>query len=348
MTNKSIGLIGYGLAGSAFHAPLIASTPGLDLSVIVTSDAKRAAAATALYPDVRIAANIEQLWEDAPDAVVVATPNASHAPIAGDAISRGIAVVIDKPMALSSGEAGALIYEAKIQGVPLTVFQNRRWDGDFLTVSDLVKSGELGAISRFESRFERWRPEVSKRWREQSSPAEGGGLLFDLGAHLLDQAVALFGIVASVYAEVDTTRAGSQTDDDVFIALTHESGTRSHLWMSATAADPGPRFRVLGTAGAYTSYGLDVQEGALRAGELPGPGWGEVPEANWGTLHGGDAPVAHPTVPGNYPAFYQEFAECLINGGPVPVNPAEAVSTLRLIEAARISSEAKSVVDMDW
>src|SRR5262249_42471240 len=154
-------------------------------------------------------------------------------------------------------------------GVLLTVFQNRRWDGDFLTVRQLLGSGQLGTVARFESRFERWRPKLSGGWRESGDPEDAGGLLYDLGSHLVDQALLLFGAVTQIYAELDARRAGSRTDDDTFVALTHESGVRSHLWMSAVAAEPGPRFRIFGNEAAFTKYGLDVQEAALREGGDP-------------------------------------------------------------------------------
>lgn len=339
------GIIGYGLAGSVFHAPLIAATAGLELSVIVTSDPVRADQARALYPGVRIAATVEQLWQDAPDLVVIATPNTSHGPLATEAISRRVAVVVDKPLAISSREAAELVGLAEFSQVPLTIFQNRRWDGDFLTVAGLVESGELGKIARFESRFERWRPQPSGGWRENVSPAEGGGLLFDLGAHVIDQALQLFGPVRDVYAEVDQTRPTATTDDDVFVALTHQSGTRSHLFMSAVAADLGPRFRVLGTKAGYRVAGLDVQEAALRAGQLPGPGWGAVPHAHWGVISGSESPRPVPTVPGDYPAFYRQLAAALRGNADVPVNPNDAVTTLRIIESARESANTRSVIN---
>jgi predicted dehydrogenase len=343
----AVGLIGYGLAGQAFHAPLIAATPELRLASIVTSDSDRAASARTRYPDSDVVDSVDRLWRTRPDLVVIATTNVSHEPLALEAIARGVAVVVDKPLALSTGQAGGLIAAAQAGSVPLTVFQNRRWDGDFLTVRDLMEFDAFGAVSRFESRFERFRPTPKGGWRERTSPQEGGGILFDLGSHIIDQAVALFGPVLDVYAEVDTTRPDASTDDDVFVALNHANGVRSHLFASATAADLGPRFRVLGTRAGYHVYGLDVQETALRSGAVPGLNWGTYPESTWGVLTDAHTSRAVPTKNGDYPAFYAQLADALQHGSALPVDPADAVTTLRIIEAARRSSTTHTVVPLD-
>ena len=343
---KDVVIIGYGLAGSVFHAPIIAATPGLRLAGIVTKSDERIAQAQDSYGDIEVFATTDELWRNmTPDLVVVATPNITHAPIALEAIRHGVAVVVDKPLAISSAEAADVVAEAKAHDVLLTVFQNRRWDGDFLTVKQLLNSDALGTVCRFESRFERWRPTLKGGWRESSGPAQGGGLLFDLGSHLIDQAVNLFGEVSDVYAEVDTRRVGATSDDDVFVALTHRNGVRSHLYASAVAADLGPRFRVLGTGGAYVTYGLDPQEAALRAGRSPGPGWGQVAEDEWGTISGTETRQLE-TAAGDYPEFYRRLAAALIAGSPPPVDANDAVNTLRLIEAASRSSRNREVVEL--
>ena len=200
---------------------------------------------------------------------MIATPNKSHLPLGLAALEAGLAVVVDKPLALNAAEARSLVDAAAERGLMLTAFQNRRWDGDFLTLRRLLGANELGRVHRFESRFERWRPQLGDGWRERTPAAEGGGLLLDLGSHLVDQAVQLFGPVRELYAEVDARHEGAVADDDVFLALEHESGVRSHLWASVLAADPGPRFRVLGDRAAFVKHGLDVQEEALRAGRSP-------------------------------------------------------------------------------
>jgi scyllo-inositol 2-dehydrogenase (NADP+) len=344
-----VALIGYGLAGAAFHAPLIATTPGMRLHSIVTRDPERRAAAARAHPDARLVDTADALWLLAReiDLVVVATPNRTHIPLARAALDAGLGVVVDKPFAPTATEARALIEDARRRKLLLTVFQNRRWDGDFLTVRRLVTEGVLGDVFRFESRFERWRPTPKGGWRDRADPAEAGGLLYDLGSHLIDQALTLLGHVTAVYAELDRRRAGVESDDDAFVALTHASGARSHLAMSAVAAQPGPRFRVLGARGAYVKFGLDVQEEALRRGERPGGArWGEEPRAQWGSLGAGEAVEAVPTVHGNYPAFYAGVARALRDGGPPPVDPNDAAAALDVIAGAQRSSADKSVVSI--
>jgi predicted dehydrogenase len=254
-----------------------------------------------------------------------------------------LAVVVDKPLSATVTDALRLKEAAAVRGVPVTVFQNRRWDGDFLTVSDLVERGALGSVHRFESRFERWRPQVSAAWRESPDPADAGGVLYDLGSHLIDQALALFGSVTSVYAELRNQRPGARVDDDAFVALTHRSGVVSHLWASLVAADAGPRMRVLGTTGAFVKFGLDVQEDQLRRGEDPNSaGWGSEPSDRWGRLAIGPENRTVPTVPGRYQRFYELVVAALSGEGPLPVELDEAITSLRVIEAARKSAQDES------
>jgi predicted dehydrogenase len=340
-----VGLIGYGLAGSSFHAPFIAVTPGLQLAAIVTSNPDRQKQARQDHPDARVVAAADELWgmRDL-DLIVVASPNRTHVPLARAAVDAGLAVVVDKPLAATATEAAQLIAEAERRGVPLAVFQNRRWDGDFLTVRRLLQNDQLGRVLRFESRFERWRPEPKPGWRELAAPEEAGGLLYDLGSHLVDQALVLFGPADSVYAELDRRRAGVEVDDDTFVALSHASGVRSHLFMSTVAAQSGPRMRVLGTRAAYTKFGLDVQEQALRAGQRPDRAdWGAEQESNWGQIGCGPDVRSVRTEPGAYQAFYSGIVLAL-RGGPLPVDPHDAVAALRVLEAARVSSTERSVV----
>jgi predicted dehydrogenase len=331
-----VGLVGYGLAGEWFHAPLIAATPGLELASVVTSNTERAERARARHPEAEVLERSEQLW-GGHDLIVVATSNRAHVPVALAALEAGNPVVVDKPLAASAADGRRLKEEAEARSLMLAVFHNRRWDGDFLTVRRLVDETALGGVQRFESRFERWRPDVrADAWRERADPEEAGGVLFDLGSHLIDQALVLFGEVESVYAEVDRRRPGAEVDDDVFLALSHRSGVRSHLWMSQTAAQPGPRLHVLGQKAAYVKWGLDVQEGALRAGALPGgPDWGREPPEAWGTLGAGDDTRLIETEPGDYTAFYRGVVEALREEAPPPVGAADAVRVLELIETAR-------------
>jgi predicted dehydrogenase len=338
-----VGLIGYGLAGRVFHAPLIAATPDLRLSAVVTRDPERRVMLQAEHPGAAALDTPDQLWARVADldVVVVATPNRTHVPLARAALQAGLPVVVDKPLAPTSADARALAAEARARGLLLTVFQNRRWDGDFLTVRRLLGEGALGAVRRFESRFERWVPVRKGGWKERGEPEEAGGLLFDLGAHLIDQASLLFGRALAVYAELDRRRPGAAADDDAFVALTHVSGVRSHLWMSKVAAQRGPRFRVLGERAAFTKFGLDVQEPALAAGGVPGtPGWGEEPPELWGRLGVDDATREVRSDAGCYQRFYGGLAAALRGAGPTPVDPEDAIATLEIIEAARSSAEA--------
>jgi predicted dehydrogenase len=345
-----VGLLGYGLAGSVFHGPLIAATPDLRLAAIVTSDPARAARARADHPGAAIVARPDDLWSIAGelDLVVVATPNRTHVPLALAALEAGLAVVVDKPVAPSATEGRRVLAAARELGHPLTVFQNRRWDGDFLTIRRLRAAGDLGRVSRFESRFERWRPVIEAGFRESGAAEDAGGVLFDLGAHLIDQALQLFGPVTTVYAEADRRRVGALVDDDAFVALTHASGTHSHLWMSAATAQLGPRFRVLGDKAGYTKVGLDVQEDALAGGARPGdPGFGEDAPENWGLLgsEGDVRPV--PTEQGRYDAFYAGVVAAVRDGGPMPVDAADSVRVVELIEAAHRSAATGETVHVD-
>ncbi len=338
MDELNVAIIGFGLAGSVFHAPLIASTPGLRLAAVSTSDPQRATAA-ARFGNVAVHPNASELFDAHPDLdlAVIATPNIAHAGGARDAIERGIAVVVDKPMALNAIEAAELVDMADEARVPLTVFQNRRWDGDYLTVKKLMADGAFGRVTRVESRFERWRPTPKGGWRENLPPEQGGGILLDLGAHLIDQAIALCGPVDDVYAEVGSVREGLTTDDDAFVALQHANGSHSHLWMSAVAADLGPRFRVLGTTGGFHVDGLDGQEQALRDGELPSqtPNWGD--DGRTGVLTGIEDEQQVALLPGDYPNFYAQVEQALRGNAPMPVDPRDAVEVLAIIEQARAS-----------
>jgi predicted dehydrogenase len=341
-----VGLLGYGTGGAVFHAPLIASTPGLRLDSVVTRNPERRAAVHTDHPDATVLDDADQLW-DRVDLVVVATPDATHVPLATRAVDAGVPVVVDKPLALTAADGAALVEHARRREVLLTSFQNRRWDGDFRTVRHLVDEGALGDVHRFESRFERWRPTPKPGWRESGTAQESGGILADLGSHLVDQAVQLFGPVSTVYGEVDVRRGGAALDDDAFVALTHENGTRSHLWMSAVAGQLGPRFRVLGGRSAYTKYGLDPQEDALRAGRRPGTGdWGTEPPERWGLLGAGDDVHPVETLPGAYQEFYAGVRDALRGEAPPPVDPHDSVAVLRILEAARESARAGAAVDL--
>ncbi|MFI8517201.1 Gfo/Idh/MocA family oxidoreductase [Streptomyces sp. NPDC085481] len=342
-----VGLVGYGLAGSVFHAPLIAASPDLVLDTVTTGNPERAAQARAEHPGVRVDDSPEALWAraDELDLVVVASPNKTHVPIATAALEAGLPVVVDKPLAGTAADARTLAALADERGLLLSVFQNRRWDNDFRTLRSLIAEGALGEVQRFESRFERWRPQLKGGWRESGAPEEIGGLLYDLGSHVVDQALVLFGPAVRVYAESDVRRPGATADDDTFLAITHANGVRSHLWVSATTAQLGPRFRVLGSTAGYVKYGLDPQEAALREGLRPEPGavWGLEPEGVWGRIGSGESPLTGggapvETLPGDYPAYYTAVAAALRGTGENPVTAREAAAALDVLEAAKRSA----------
>lgn len=324
--------------------------PGLALASVVTSNPERADRARAAHPGVAVLPDADALFAqaDSHDLVVVAAPNREHVPLGLAAVGAGLHLVVDKPLAASVADAQRLADAAAERGVVASVFHNRRWDGDFLTLRRLLSEGSLGEPVRLESRFDRWRPEVSdEAWREGAEPEDAGGVLFDLGPHLIDQALDLLGPGRALYAEVRRVRPGAEVDDDVFLALEHASGARSHLWATMVAAQPGPRLRALGSRAAYVKWGLDVQEQALRAGVRPGdPGFGHEPREAWGLL--GTEEHAEPveTEPGRYVAFYEGVERAIRLGEPAPVPLGAGIATLRAIEAARASSAQGVVVPL--
>jgi predicted dehydrogenase len=337
MSSPRVGVIGYGLAGRVFHAPLIEAEEGLELAVIVTADAERAAAAAAKYPSVAVLDSPDAMLATGVDVVVIAAPTPRHVEIAERTIGGGIATVVDKPLAVRAADALRLVEQAEQRNVLLTVFQNRRWDGDFLSVRRLVEDGALGEVWRFESRFEWISSRARPEWKVATAGREGGGVAYDLGVHLLDQAIALFGPVGDVYGELNVRRSGGVNDDDAFIAITHTNGIRSHLAMASLVAQRGFRFRVLGSAGAYTKWGLDPQEKQLGAGVVPTDAeYGREPAESWGLIgrDGDTRPV--PTGQGAYPEFYRRLALALDGRGEVPVRPRDAIEPIRIIEELHV------------
>jgi scyllo-inositol 2-dehydrogenase (NADP+) len=331
-------IIGYGLSGRIFHASFIAANPRFSIEVISTSDPARRAQASQDHPRAEIVGSPEELLAQTFDLVVLASPAHVHLEQGLSALASGAALVIDKPFAASVAEAEQLIAAAASAALPLMVFQNRRWDGDFLTVRKLLADGALGKVHRFESTFERWSPQVRERWQDTTTTSQGAGIVFDLGSHLVDQALQLFGPAALTAAELSIVRPGSVSADEAFLSLLHDSGTRSHLTMSRFATQSGPRFRVLGSAAGYMVYGLDGQEPALKAGASPADAdFGVMPEDAWGTLgiEGSDAPpVRVPTERGAYAGFYEGVAATLRDGAKPPVEPGDALATLRIIAGA--------------
>lgn len=329
-------VVGFGVSGRVFHAPLIAADPGYSLDAIVTTDPERAAEAARIYPGVRIVPTPDALFALAADLdlVILGTPPLSHFDLAARAIAQGLHVVVDKPFVTTSAHGEELVARASDGGVQLTVFQNRRWDADFLTLQKLVRDGAFGEIRTFESRFEWWRPDGFGNWRDTAVLTEGGGILHDLGAHLIDQAIQLFGPVAQSYGETANHGRPEGADTEAFVSLLHESGVRSRLWMNGMAAQVGPRFHVLGSEAGYTKWGLDSQEPALAAGVTPSdPAYGIDLQECWGLLGVDGSTLPVPAEKGDYPRFYRELATSLRSGGAAPVQPSEALETLQIIES---------------
>ncbi|MFT3997467.1 MAG: oxidoreductase [Asticcacaulis sp.] len=328
-------LIGYGYAGKTFHAPLIRAAKGLSLTTVVSS---RPEEVHADLPDVLVCDFETALADPMIELMVIATPNALHAPQAIAALEAGKHVVIDKPFAIDLEEADAVLLAAARAGRLATVFHNRRWDGDFLTVQSLINEGKLGEISLFISRFDRFRPALRNRWREQAAP--GAGLWYDLGAHLVDQAVCLFGAPDAIALDLAQQREGSVVDD-YFHATLFYGAKRIRLQASALTAAPGPRFEVHGRLGTYVTYGLDPQEDSLKAGTPVGAG-------DWG--RGGDGvltpvddltplpAIAQPTLNGRYERFYEGMASAIRGKGPLPVPAEEAHAVMRLLDLGRQSA----------
>jgi len=326
-------LIGFGLAGRVFHAPLLADNPAYSLDVVVTRDPTRVAQAGALLPGVRVVPNAAEAIAADVDLVVIGTPPASHHGLALAAIGRGRHVVVDKPFVPTSAEAEDLIERAAAAGTVLTVYQNRRWDSDFLTLRRLLREGELGDVHTFESRLERWKPEGLRTWKADTPLAEGGGILADIGSHLIDQALQLFGPVRSVYGETARHVGEGESDDDAFVSLLHETGVRSRLWANLISGLEAPRYRVLGSRASYQKWGVDTQEQFLGAGGTPAASdYGLEPEESWGVLGTPDGTRRVPAERGAYPEFYRRLADCITGGGPVPVDPRESLAVVRIVE----------------
>lgn len=331
------GLIGYGLGGMAFHAPLIDAVPELELAAIVTS---RAAVVHERYPEVQVVPDVATLLADPGIAlVVVSTPNDTHFPLAKAALEAGKHVVIDKPFANAVAEAEALIELAEARGTLLSVFHNRRWDGDFLTLRTLLDQGRLGEITLYEARWDRFRPGLRDSWHETAGP--GGGNLIDLGPHLIDQALTLFGHPDKVAGDIIAQREGSLVDDYFELTL-HYGRMRAILSSASIVPAPRPRFAVHGTKASFVKYGIDPQEAQLRAGgRADDPGHGVEEPAQYGMLVSSDgAKQPIPSERGDYRRFYSGVAQAIEAQAPSPVPPADALAGLRIIELARESAAA--------
>lgn len=338
----NVALVGYGYVGKTFHAPLIAATPGLRLAAVVSSDPAKVAAD---HPNVRVVAELDDALADpAIELVVIATPNALHAPQANAALAAGKAVVVDKPFALTAAEARTMAEAADRAGALLTVFHNRRWDSDFLTLQRLIAEGALGQIVQYESHFDRFRPIVRDRWRERSGP--GAGAWMDLGPHLLDQALVLFGEPLAISADIGVQRPGAGADDYFHVTLRYPT-LRVILRASLLTAASDLRLAVHGTAGSFVKHGLDPQEAQLKAGMIPGaPGYGRDSRHGVLTTVENDVQV-HADVspePSDYRAFYAGVRDAILTGAPSPVPVEQALRVMELMELARTASDERREV----
>jgi scyllo-inositol 2-dehydrogenase (NADP+) len=340
-----VGLVGFGFAGRTFHAPVIAAVEGLRLAVILQRNGSEAEQA---YPSAQVVRSLDELLAiDSIRLVVIATPNTTHFDLAKQCLLAGRDVVIDKPFTTTYAEAAELVDLATTRQRLLSVYQNRRWDGDFRTLQGLVSEGKLGRIVLFESHFDRFRPHLKGNvWRERPEP--GAGVLFDLGPHLIDQAMVLFGPPEAIAADLRIERDGAAVDD-AFDVVLHYPGMRALLRAGALVSTPTPRFAVQGTQGGYLKFDLDPQEDALKRGETPaGEFWGyEAPE-RWGTLliAQGDSFLTDkfPTLPGDYRKYYQNVRDAILGAAPLAVTAEQALRVMRALELALESSRQRCVV----
>ncbi len=341
MTPVRFGLVGYGFGGRYFHAPLIASAPECHLIGVMTSSPERQALVARELPGTPTLPSLAALIEAGAEAVAISTPADTHSSLTEEALQLGLAVVCDKPFALDPEAAKRTVTIAEERRLLLSPYQNRRWDSDFRTVRKLVADGDLGTVTRFESRFERFAP-------QRGPGRSGGGTLRDFGSHLVDQALILLGPAVTVYAELRIRESG--LDDDVFVALTHAGGARSHLWGSWSQSSPGPRYRVTGSDATFVLGPADTQENSLLAGETPaslGEQWGVEPIETHGTVYvGATASRSYPTERGRWDLFYSTFAGAVRGNNAAPVNPHDAVATATVLEAARSSASTGAVVEV--
>ncbi|WP_410512551.1 oxidoreductase [Paenibacillus sp. BR2-3] len=340
-----VGLIGYGFSASTFHAPLLGAINGFRISAVSSSKPELV---TRDLPDAVVEIEPSALIQRKDvDLVIITAPNEAHFPLAKEALEAGKHVVVEKPFVLTYKEGEQLIQLARSKGVLLSVYHNRRWDNDFLTLQDIISSGRLGRIFTYEAHYDRYRREVRDRWRERGIP--GAGLLYDLGAHLIDQALVLFGKPQSVTGDILSQREGAQADDYFHITLKYER-LRVILHSGMLVKEPGPHFLVHGDKGSFSKYGIDSQEETLKGGGGPGsPYYGEDREENFGTLvwenkNGLTLKETIHTVPGRYHSYYEGIYNSIVSGAPSPVSAEDALNVIAVIECARLSSDEQRSV----
>jgi scyllo-inositol 2-dehydrogenase (NADP+) len=341
-----VGLVGYGFAGRTFHAPVISAVPNLELAKVVQ---RSSSTSKERYPWVEVVGDVRDLYEDdAIDLIVITTPSPNHYEFVRDALLAGKHVVVEKPFTTTTAEADELIELARANGKVLSVFHNRRWDGDYQTVKKIVNQGLLGQLSEVEFRWERYSP-ISSPGRWRNGTELGSGVFYDLGVHFLDQAVSLFGTPQTIRADIKAQREGAVADDYFDVDLGYDSGLKVSLKASLLVHDPGPRYSLHGSNGSFRKYGEDPQENALKAGKTPAsPNWGMEPREDWGTLNttldGLRITGQVQTIPGAYQAYFQNVYEAITGTSELAVKPEQARMAIRLIELGIQSSTEQRTV----
>ena len=344
-----VGVVGFGLGGRVFHAPLVASVDGLELAAVVERSGDKA---EARYSGIAVYRSLEELLDDPSiGLVVVTTPSGNHFESARAALEAGKNVVVDKPMATSPAQIAELMRRAADRSLLLAPFHNRRWDGDFRTVRKILGEGHLGRLVDFESYFDRWRP-IPKAGAWKEDPARGGGLLLDIGTHLADQAMVLFGKPQAVGAEVTRERDGVGANDSFGLRL-HYPDFFATLGANCLSSPGRPRYLLRGTKGNYVKWGLDPQEAALGlVTRIPDGPWGQEPPSGWGSLHvdveGGMVTRPVTPIPGDYRLYYEGVREALLGKSALPVNALDAWRTARLLEWAEESAKQRREIECDW
>ncbi|WP_053217910.1 oxidoreductase [Virgibacillus senegalensis] len=344
MEKINVGLVGYGLSGAVFHAPLLKVSEQFSITKVHTSRIDEVAKDLGA---VEVVDELEEILNDQTiELVVITTPNRFHFDMAKRSLTAGKHVVLEKPMVLTSKEAEDLIELANQNERMLSVYQNRRWDNDFLTVKELIKNENLGTINTYVAHFDRFNPQPNQQWREHRQ--KGAGMLYDLGSHLIDQALHLFGEPQEVFCDLWNQREASLVDDYFHLILGYQR-MRVILHCGLIVKQQGPKFMVHGSKGSFIKYGIDGQEAALSAGQLPNQDdWGADEPENYGKLYVNEAgqelekPIR--TIPGNYPAYYEGIYECIRNGADNPVPAEDGLRTIQIIETAVKSSKEKRVI----
>ena len=334
------GLVGFGFSGATFHAPIIEAVEGLTITTVLSSNAEKVHRS---FPEMNVVSSMEELLTDEEiELVIITTPNELHFPMAKQALEAGKHVVLEKPFTVSVEEGERLIAIAEEHGRLLSVYHNRRYDSDFLTIQQLVKEEQLGSIITYEAHYDRYRAEVRDRWREQDK--KGSGILFDLGSHLIDQALALFGKPDGVYADIIAQREEGKTDD-YFHLILHYGKKRVILHGGSLVKKHGPRYQIHGTKGSFLKSGIDPQEEALKAGRVPGDaGWGEESREQFGVLTNEEGDHVVESLPGSYQTYYKEVYQALKENSAPPVTAEEALKVIKVIELALKSSEEKKMM----